>query len=70
MGITSAVRDRGDFEHEYLELMQRVFDQTCLVQGILPEDPEAEVLAAQIVRLVSRGNVDEDFLCLVLTKNY
>lgn len=70
MNITSTARDRGDFEHEQLELMQRVFDQTCLVQGILPEDPEAEALAVQIVRLVSRGNVNEDFLHLVLTKNY
>ena len=70
MGITNAVNDRDDFEREHLELMQRVFDRTCLVEGILPDDPEAEALAAEIVRLVSRGNVDEDFLHLVLTKNY
>ena len=50
--------------------MQRIFDQTCLVQGILPDDPEAEILATLIVRLVSQGNFDEDFLHLVLTRNY
>ena len=45
----------GVFQHEELEILQRVFDQVCRDRRYRPESEQAEAIAATIIALFQAG---------------
>ena len=58
----------GVFEPEQLEILQRVFDQTCIERGLFRVGIEAENLAAVIMGFFHIGIMTEADLRMVLKK--
>ena len=52
----------GTARPDQLAMLQRVFDRTCAASGIEKRTPQAEGLAATILRLFHEGVQDEEKL--------